>query len=106
MAKKCTEKRDARAKWLFCQSKLNAFSPFSLLSPLLKSCTLLRELNSTSAKNINHAHYLENSTARQLKIYRTCAVINLNLNLIDNRVNLSCGIYDTGVQEYDKRSKS
>ena len=93
MAKKCTEKRDARAKWLFCQSKPNAFSPFSLLSPL-------------SSLLLNHAHYLENSTARQLKIYRTCAVINLNLNLIDNRVNLSCGIYDTGVQEYDKRSKS
>ena len=32
-AKKCTKKRDARAKLLFCQSKLIAFSPFSLTSP-------------------------------------------------------------------------
>ena len=31
-AKKCTKKRDARAK-LFCQSKLIAFLPFSLPSP-------------------------------------------------------------------------
>ena len=34
--KKCTKKRDARAKLLlfFCQSKLIAFMPFSLKSPL------------------------------------------------------------------------
>ena len=31
-AKKCTEKRDARAKLLFCQSKPIAFLPFSLRS--------------------------------------------------------------------------
>ena len=35
-AKKCTKKRDARAKLLFCQSKLIAFLPFSLPSLLLK----------------------------------------------------------------------
>ena len=33
MAKKCTKKRDARAKLLFCQSKPIAFLPFSLTSP-------------------------------------------------------------------------
>ena len=33
-AKKCTKKRDARAK-LFCQSKLIAFLPFLLPSPSL-----------------------------------------------------------------------
>ena len=32
-AKKCTKKRDARAKLLFCQSKPIAFLPFSLPSP-------------------------------------------------------------------------
>ena len=32
-AKKCTKKRDARAKLLFCQSKPFAFLPFSLTSP-------------------------------------------------------------------------
>ena len=32
-AKKCTKKRDARAKLLFCQSKPIAFLPFSLTSP-------------------------------------------------------------------------
>ena len=32
-AKKCTKKRDARAKFLFCQSKPIAFVPFSLPSP-------------------------------------------------------------------------
>ena len=31
-AKKCTKKRDARAKLLFCQSKAIAFLPFSLTS--------------------------------------------------------------------------
>ena len=31
--KKCTKKRDARAKLFFCQSKAIAFLPFSLLSP-------------------------------------------------------------------------
>ena len=38
MAKKCTKKRDAHAKLLFCQSKPNSFLPFSLplLSSLLK----------------------------------------------------------------------
>ena len=37
-AKKCTKKRDARAKLLFCQSKAIAFLPFSLpsLSLLVK----------------------------------------------------------------------
>ena len=34
-AKKCTKKRDARAKLLFCQSKPIAFLPFSLPSPSL-----------------------------------------------------------------------
>ena len=33
-AKKCTRKRDARAKLLFCQSKPTAFLPSSLPSPL------------------------------------------------------------------------
>ena len=33
MAKKCTKKRDARAKLLFCSSKPIALSPFSLPSP-------------------------------------------------------------------------
>ena len=33
-AKKCTRKRDARAKLLFCRSKPTAFLPFSLPSPL------------------------------------------------------------------------
>ena len=33
-AKKCTKKRDARAKLLFCQSKPKAFLPFSVPSPL------------------------------------------------------------------------
>ena len=32
-AKKCTKKRDARAKLLFCQSKPIAFLPFLLTSP-------------------------------------------------------------------------
>ena len=32
-AKKCTEKRDARAKLLFCCVNLFAFSPFLLPSP-------------------------------------------------------------------------
>ena len=32
-AKKCTKKRDARAKLLFCQSKSIAVLPFSLTSP-------------------------------------------------------------------------
>ena len=32
-AKKCAKKRDARAKLLFCQSKLIALSPFSLTPP-------------------------------------------------------------------------
>ena len=32
-AKKCTKKRDARAKLLFCQSKPIGFIPFSLPSP-------------------------------------------------------------------------
>ena len=32
-AKKCTKKRDARTKLLFCQSKPIAFFPLSLLSP-------------------------------------------------------------------------
>ena len=32
-AKKCTEKRDARAKLLFCQSKPSDFLTFSLTSP-------------------------------------------------------------------------
>ena len=32
-AKKCTKKRDARAKLLFCYSKVIAFWPFSLPSP-------------------------------------------------------------------------
>ena len=32
-AKKCTKKRDARAKLLFCLSKPFAFLPFSLTSP-------------------------------------------------------------------------
>ena len=32
-AKKCTKKRDARAKLLFCQFKPIAFLPFSLTSP-------------------------------------------------------------------------
>ena len=40
-AKKCTKKRDARAKLLFCQSKLIAFLPFSLTSP----SSLLKFLN-------------------------------------------------------------
>ena len=33
MAEKCTKKRDARAKLLFCLSKPIAFLPFSLPSP-------------------------------------------------------------------------
>ena len=33
MARKCTKKRDARAKLLFCQSKPIVFLPFSLTSP-------------------------------------------------------------------------
>ena len=45
-AKKCTKKRDARAKLLFYRSKPVAFLPFSNTSPssLLKlpNCTLLR----------------------------------------------------------------
>ena len=32
-AKKCTKKRDARAKLFFCQSKPSAFLPLSLPSP-------------------------------------------------------------------------
>ena len=32
-ARKCTKKRDARAKMLFCQSKPTAFLPFLLTSP-------------------------------------------------------------------------
>ena len=41
MAEKCTKKRDARAKLLFCLSKLIAFLPFSLPSPsLLSLCKL------------------------------------------------------------------
>ena len=32
-AKKCTKKRDARAKLLFCQSKPIAFLPYFLTSP-------------------------------------------------------------------------
>ena len=32
-AEKCTKKREARAKLLFCQSKPIAFLPFSLPSP-------------------------------------------------------------------------
>ena len=39
-AKKCTKKRDARAKLLFCQSKPIAFLPFSL--PLPPSSSLLK----------------------------------------------------------------
>ena len=34
-AEKCTKKRDARAKLLFCLSKPVAFLPFSLPSPSL-----------------------------------------------------------------------
>ena len=44
--KKCTKKRDARAKLLFYRSKPVAFLPFSKTSPLslltLPNCTLLR----------------------------------------------------------------
>ena len=35
-SKKCTKKRNARAKLLFCQSKPIAFLPFSLPSSLVK----------------------------------------------------------------------
>ena len=45
-AKKCTKKRDARAKLLFYRSKPVAFLPFSKTSPssllTLPNCTLLR----------------------------------------------------------------
>ena len=45
-AKKCTKKRDARAKLLFYRSKPVAFLPFSKTSSLLKlpNSTLLRVL--------------------------------------------------------------
>ena len=39
-AKKCTKKRDARAKLLFCQSKPIAFLPFSVAVAKLDSLLL------------------------------------------------------------------
>ena len=51
-AKKCTKKRDARAK-LFCQSKLIAFLPFLLPSPsLLLPNTNTVDINCTDIDRI------------------------------------------------------
>ena len=41
-ARKCTKRRDARAKLLFCLSKPIAFLPFSLPLPLPSPSTLLK----------------------------------------------------------------
>ena len=46
-AKKCTKKRDARAKSLFCQSKPIAFLPFLLTSP----SSLLKNPNTKTRKH-------------------------------------------------------
>ena len=50
--KKCTRKRDARAKLLFCQCKPIAFLPFSLTSPssLLKLLIISNETGTRSSK--------------------------------------------------------
>ena len=49
MAKKCTKLSDVRSKLLFCQSKPNAFLPFSLPSP----SSLLKILKSAYVKKNN-----------------------------------------------------
>ena len=50
--KKCTRKRDVRAKLLFCQCKPIAFLPFSLTSPssLLKLLIISNETGTRSSK--------------------------------------------------------
>ena len=49
-AKKCTKKRNASAKLLFCQSKPIAFLPFSLPLPLPSSSVKLPKEASNAAE--------------------------------------------------------
>ena len=54
-AKKCTKKRDARAKLLFCKDKPIAFLPFSLPSPssLLKFPVTSKRLLRTLSRSLH-----------------------------------------------------
>ena len=64
MAKKCTKKRDARAKFYFCSI---AFLPFSLPSPssLLKlPNTTINQKQSISTKQTRGIHVKDNKEAR------------------------------------------
>ena len=62
-AKKCTKKRDARAKLLFCKDKPIAFLPFSLLSPLslLKFPVTSKRLLRTLSRSL---HELQNNPTK------------------------------------------
>ena len=62
-AKKCTKKRDARAKLLFCKDKPIAFLPFSLPSPssLLKFPVTSKRLLRTLSRSL---HELQNNPTK------------------------------------------
>ena len=62
-AKKCTKKRDARAKLLFCKDKPIAFLPFSLSSPssLLKFPVTSKRLLRTLSRSL---HELQNNPTK------------------------------------------
>ena len=87
-AKKCTKKRDARAKLLFCQSKPIAFLPFSLTSPssLLKLpidplsrkrlVTLLVSCHSVTDRLQNRAsHHAQNKQICILASHYVCKLL-------------------------------
>ena len=68
-AKKCTDKRNARAKLLFCQPKPIAFLPFSLPSPLLLKLPIVVIQNCFFHEGTSHFSYLfTNNTQRILMI--------------------------------------
>ena len=58
-AKKCTKKRDARAKLLLCQSKPIVFLPFSLPSP--SSSLKLPNIKLSPEGEVNSGGYINNS---------------------------------------------
>ena len=74
-AKKCTKKRDARAKLLFCQSKPIAFLPFSLPSPLsllklaISGFTIATAINVPLGRNLFRKKKEERKSALQATVY-------------------------------------